>query len=106
MNRFLPILLLALPLTGAEDDKVFRSDVSLVRVDAQVVDVNHRTIAGLRREDYDDDTKKVIGLVIRRGHVFTKDVSLPMRFVVEVVADIVRVDIDDDALSGLPEFKA
>ena len=55
---------------------------------------------------YDGDTKNVTDLVIRRGHVFTKDVVLPMRFVVEVVADIVRVEIDDMALSGLAEFTA
>lgn len=37
----------------AEDDNlVFRSDVSLVRVDAQVVDRNNRAITGLQREDF------------------------------------------------------
>lgn len=55
---------------------------------------------------YDGDTGKVTDLVVRRGHVFTNDVVLSMRFVSELVADIVRVDIDDDTLRGLPEFKA
>lgn len=34
------------------DDVVFRSDVSLVRVDAQVLDRDHRAITGLRPEDF------------------------------------------------------
>src|SRR4051812_2118257 len=50
-TRFFPLLLLALPLLAADDDVVFRSDVSLVRVDAQVLDGN-RAITGLRREDF------------------------------------------------------
>jgi len=36
----------------AEDDVVFRSDVSLVRVDTQVVDRDNRAITGLRAEDF------------------------------------------------------
>jgi VWFA-related protein len=40
------------PLLAADREVVFRSDVSLVRVDAQVVDRNNRTIAGLRAEDF------------------------------------------------------
>lgn len=44
-------------LAGAADDQndkdvVFRSDVSLVRVDAQVVDRDNRAITGLRAEDF------------------------------------------------------
>ncbi len=78
-----------------------------IKKDSPVWRLNpHKKIGEVERLIYDDDTKKVTGLVIRCGHVFTKDVSLPMHFVVEVVADIVRVDIDDDALSGLPEFTA
>ena len=30
---------------------------------------------------------------------------LPVRLIVEVVAGIVRVDVDDDTLKGLPEFE-
>ena len=36
----------------AGDEAVFRSDVSLVRVDAQVVDRDNRAITGLRAEDF------------------------------------------------------
>jgi sporulation protein YlmC with PRC-barrel domain len=64
----------------------------------------HQKIGEVDRLIYDADTTTVTALVVRRGHFFTKDVVLPMHFVVEVVADIVRVDIDDDALHGLSEF--
>ena len=39
-------------LGAAEGDVVFRSDVSLVRVDAQVMDRSNRAITGLRAEDF------------------------------------------------------
>jgi uncharacterized protein YrrD len=78
-----------------------------IKKDSPVWRLNpHKKIGEVDRVIYDADTKKVTDLVIRRGFVFTKDVVLPMRFVVEVVADIVRVEIDDDALGGLPEFNA
>jgi uncharacterized protein YrrD len=78
-----------------------------IKKDSPVWRLNpHKKIGEVDRVIYDADTKKVTDLVIQRGFVFTKDVVLPMRFVVEVVADIVRVDIDDEALSGLREFNA
>jgi VWFA-related protein len=40
------------PAAAAEDNVVFRSDVSLVRVDTQVVDRDNRAITGLRAEDF------------------------------------------------------
>src|SRR6266851_8992765 len=39
-------------LPAQESDVVFRSDVSLVRVDAQVVDRDNRAITGLRISDF------------------------------------------------------
>ena len=78
-----------------------------IKKDSPVWRLNpHRKIGEVDRVIYDAETKKVTGLVIRRGFLFTKDVVLPMHFVVEVVADIVRVDIDDESLGGLPEFNA
>src|ERR1700734_694581 len=40
------------PLSGDDDDLVFRSDVSLVRVDAQVVDSSNRAIIHLHENDF------------------------------------------------------
>src|SRR5690242_9845637 len=53
-----PLCLVAFVLAGgnllaaADNDVVFRSDVSLVRVDAQVFDRDHRAVTGLRAEDF------------------------------------------------------
>lgn len=54
MYRFtlLLIALTAMSAFAADTDPVFRSDVSLVRVDAQVVDRNNRAITGLSAEDF------------------------------------------------------
>ena len=57
MNRAFYLLALTfafgvfLPVT-ADDEVVFRSDVSLVRVDAQVLDLDNRAITGLRVNDF------------------------------------------------------
>lgn len=45
-------LLLATLAGAADEDLVFRSDVSLVRVDTQVVDRNNRAVTGLQQEDF------------------------------------------------------
>ncbi|MCX6624442.1 MAG: VWA domain-containing protein [Acidobacteria bacterium] len=51
---FLSAIILAVSLAAGTDkpDVVFHSDVALVRVDAQVVDRNNRTITGLRQDDF------------------------------------------------------
>jgi VWFA-related protein len=48
----LGVLAGGLALLAADGDVVFRSDVALVRVDAQVVDSSNRAITGLRVEDF------------------------------------------------------
>jgi len=56
MTRTAVLLLFALarggPLAAADGDVVFHSDVSLVRVDAQVLDRDNRAITGLHAEDF------------------------------------------------------
>src|ERR1039457_6130524 len=58
MARLVHLPLIAISLTGlllAADDEtniVFKSDVALVRVDAQVLDRANRAITGLRLEDF------------------------------------------------------
>jgi sporulation protein YlmC with PRC-barrel domain len=66
----------------------------------------HQKIGEVERVIFDETTGKVQDLVIRRGHLFAKDVVLPARHVVEIIAGIVRVSIDDETLHGLPEFGA
>lgn len=78
-----------------------------IKKDSPVWRVNpHQKIGEVDSLIYDGDSGTVTDLVIRRGHVFTHDVVLPMRFVTELIADIVRVDIDDDTLHGLAKFSA
>jgi uncharacterized protein YrrD len=75
--------------------------------DAPVWRLNpHKKAGEIERVLFDEATGEIKDLVIRRGHLFSKDVVLPVRFIVEIVAGIVRVDIDDEALAGLPEFRA
>src|SRR5262249_38022498 len=53
--RVLPILFLPaalLPALAQDATVTFSTDVSLIRVDAQVVDRNNRTITGLRAQDF------------------------------------------------------
>jgi VWFA-related protein len=49
---FAALVCLTARIGAAQGDVVFRSDVSLVRVDAQVVDREQRTITGLNAEDF------------------------------------------------------
>jgi VWFA-related protein len=56
MTRRVSLVWLALAAAGvlsaAPDEVVFRSDVSLVRVDAQVLNRDNRALTGLRKEDF------------------------------------------------------
>lgn len=75
--------------------------------DAPVWRLNpHQKVGEVERVIFDQATGNLADLVIRRGFLFTSEVVLPVRFIVEVVAGIVRIDIDDEALRSLPEFGA
>ncbi len=58
LGVFRPVFVLQLTLSGmgsllaVDEDIVFRSDVNLVRVDAQVLDGNNRAITGLQAGDF------------------------------------------------------
>ncbi len=65
----------------------------------------HEKIGEVERLLVDEETSQIASIVIRRGHVFSKDVILPIAYVSEVVADIVRVEIGDEALQGLHEYE-
>lgn len=51
-KRFLAAIFSLLPLVAQDGEFVFRSDVSLVRVDAQVLDRGNRAVMELRAEDF------------------------------------------------------
>ncbi len=80
-------------LIGADGDVVFRSDVSLARVDAQVLGRDHRAITGLVAKDfilYDNGQKQEISNFAREEMpvdvVLLLDVSTSMRPHVERIA--------------------
>ena len=64
----------------------------------------HQKLGEVERVIFEGGDEKVTAIVVKRGHVFTKEVVLPFNFVTEVVGDIVRVDIDDASLHALAEF--
>ncbi len=65
----------------------------------------HQKIGEVERLLFDEETGTVQALVVRRGFLLTHDVVLPMRYVTEVVADIVRVEISDDELRALERYE-
>ena len=74
--------------------------------DAQVWRLNpHEKIGEVERVIFDEDTRKMTALVIKRGFLFSKDMVLPVAHLVEVVAGVVRVQIDDAALGALAQHK-
>ncbi|MBS1873326.1 MAG: VWA domain-containing protein [Acidobacteria bacterium] len=107
MIRILFALLCAALAAPADETIVFRSDVALIRVDAQVVDRDNRAITGLRAEDFvlrDEGKVQDIRNFAREempvDFLFLLDVSASMRPHVERIAeaahDAVRVLGPDD----------
>ncbi len=74
-----------LPALAADGDVVFRSDVSLVRVDAQVVDRDNRTITGLRGEDFILHDE---GQPQRIGHFASENMPLDVMLLLDVSASM------------------
>ncbi len=66
----------------------------------------HQKVGEVERVLFDTESGSMSGLVIRRGFIFSKDVVLPPEYIVEVVAEIVRVQLDDAQLDALPEHHA
>jgi VWFA-related protein len=98
MIRVYCLLTIALATAGlmsaADEQVVFRSDVSLVRVDAQVVDRDNRAITGLRAEDFilrEEGRRQQIRNFERENMpvdlLFLLDVSASMRPHVQRIAD-------------------
>ncbi|MGA7409755.1 MAG: VWA domain-containing protein [Bryobacteraceae bacterium] len=94
MLRFLPVLRLLLPLSllvstcaSAQDDAkkddtvVFKSDVALTRVDAQVVDRDGRAVTGLQVEDF---VLKVDGKVVPIRNFASEDMPIDILLLLDV----------------------
>ncbi len=68
----------------------------------------HQKIGEVEHVIFDDRTRKISALVVRRGLVFTHDVVLPAGYITEVVealGGIVRVEISDADLKQLQEYR-
>lgn len=66
----------------------------------------HEKIGDVDRVVFEEQTGAVQGLVVKRGLFFKREVTLPPDAIVEVVAGVVRIDLDDEELAALPEFEA
>jgi sporulation protein YlmC with PRC-barrel domain len=102
---------LAMSIPGEPGPYIMHAQTSLeagegdVRADSPVWRLQpHEKIGEVERVIYDEDTKAVTGIVVRRGFLFTREVVLPVGRVAEVVAGIVRVNLNDDELDALEEF--
>lgn len=67
----------------------------------------HEKIGEVEHVIFDDRTKKVTALVIRRGFLFHHEVVLPAEQIIEIVEileGVVRVDMSDEQLAALAEY--
>ena len=88
MSRSVLLILLACAwgtLLRGDDDVVFRSDVSLVRVDAQVVDGSNRAIVRLNVEDF---ILRQDGRVVPIRNFASEDMPLDVLFLLDVSASM------------------
>jgi VWFA-related protein len=72
-------------LAGDDDDLVFRSDVSLVRVDAQVVDSSNRAITHLHAGDF---TLREDGKVVPIRNFASENMPVDVLFLLDVSASM------------------
>src|SRR2546430_120392 len=65
----------------------------------------HTHLGDLDRMLMDEVSHQVTALVVRRGLVFRHDVALPVRYVVDLLDDLVHVDIPEAEWDALEEYK-
>jgi uncharacterized protein YrrD len=65
----------------------------------------HEKVGEVKRLLLNDGTGRLEALVVERGFVLHRDVILPVRYISELLDDIVRVEISDVELEKLQEFK-
>ena len=65
----------------------------------------HEKLGDVQHLILDETTGRLRALVIARGFLFKHEVVLPMRHIVELLDDIVRVQISDDDLDALKAYE-
>jgi VWFA-related protein len=78
-------VLITAAIAGDDNDLVFRSDVSLVRVDAQVVDSGNRAITHLHAGDF---TLRVDGKVVPIRNFASENMPVDVLFLLDVSASM------------------
>ena len=80
-----------------------------IKKDSPVYRLNpHQKLGEVERVIFDEDSRKVTGLVIRRGFLFTYDVVLPAKFITEVLEalrGLIFVDMTDEQVGALEVFE-
>lgn len=66
----------------------------------------HEKLGDVKQLIFDETTGQLRALVIARGFIFKHEVVLPIRHVVELFDNIVRVDIADKDLDNLQAYEA
>jgi uncharacterized protein YrrD len=64
----------------------------------------HEKLGEVRRLLLDDASGRMQAIIVRRGFVLHRDVILPVRYISELLDDIVRVEISDAELDQLREY--
>ena len=65
----------------------------------------HTHLGDLDRVLMDEASHQVTALVVRRGRVFRHDVALPVRYVVDLLDDLLHVDIPEAEWDALEEYR-
>lgn len=92
----------AIALFGQDDTVVFRSDVSLVRVDVQVLDRGGRTITGLRQDDF---VLREQGKVREIRNFASEEMPMDVLLLVDVSGSM-RVNVERLASAAQQAFQA
>jgi sporulation protein YlmC with PRC-barrel domain len=66
----------------------------------------HSHIGEVERVLVDEEAHAIVALVIRRGALFHRDVTLPIRYVTEIEDGVIHADISDEEVKGLEPYEA
>lgn len=65
----------------------------------------HEKLGDVKRVLLDPEDNRLRALVIRRGFLLKHDVVLPVRYISELLDDLIRVEISNQELAELPEYR-
>jgi hypothetical protein len=64
----------------------------------------HTEIGTVERVLFDSDSGKVSGLVVRRGGLIPFHALLPLKYVTEILDDVIHVDMTDEEIEALEPY--